>query len=149
MTRQTKVFQNLTELCDIVQVVFAKRANICRGMDESSRLTLHMLILTSISSVLEIYQCLCSTYATAADHKNMTPESGSKEAHGDRYSWTPAHLSNILQLTTMEFHLRKIEKIFKDTDSKDLPEFAGSDLGVGRVQQQRKHIHQTIEALRH
>ena len=151
--RRDGIFRSVSSLCDIVQEILAGREGSVgtpANIDSETNITF-MLTLTGISMILNIYKSLCQMYdrrldvggpgMNAADADNVSeplalPPSSSNAS---------ASLDNIVHLTTMDFHLGRLQRMFSTSNASS--NFQMALLGTGEGGEQIHELRTTVQRL--
>lgn len=158
-----KTYSSVASLCDVLQSVISSRedpkSDLYPPTEESS--STFMLALTAISKVLDRYRLLCYLHSGSMKHPHET-FSLSHEWLGIDLSISkpsPAlpssppntcqHLNDVLQLTTMDFHLAQLQRIFRHLQPQHSNQYASvAEEGSTSIQELRALLQSSMEALR-
>ena len=168
-SRPVGVFRSVSSLCDVVQSVLTLRNDLnIRSWpnDEESNITV-MLTFTAIPMVLDIYKSLSRIYTGSAEketsrypsratvHPCFDAESTSQrqqqQQEQEQQSCSPRRLNNIVQLTIMDFHLARLQRVFGRLDATESFQalMAGtSGHETANIQQLRESLQGSIETLK-
>lgn len=158
-----EIFSSVTSLCDVLQSVLIRReglnGNLYSPSEESS--ATFMLALTAISKVLDRYRSLSQVYSRSIkacrEPMSLSHEwLGFDTSIGQASSALPSshlstcrHLNDLLRLTTMDFHLAQLQRIFRHLHPKDNSQYASvAEEGGGNIQELRASLQGSMETLR-
>lgn len=158
-----KTFSSVASLCDVLQSVLSSRedsnGDLCPPADESS--STFMLALTAISKVLDKYRFLCQLFSgsmkTPHETVSLSHEwlgidmsiSKSSPALPSSQPNTCRHLNDVLQLTTMDFHLAQLQRIFRHLQPQHSSQYVSvAEEGGANIQELRALLRSSMEALR-
>ena len=147
--RRDGLFLSVSLLCDIVQEILAGREGLAEtpaNIDGETNITF-MLTLTGISMILNIYKSLCQMYNDSPD----IMETGTHASDADHLvepltippSNSSASLDKIVHLTTMDFHLARLQRMFSTPNVSSY--FQMALLGTGEGEEQIHELRTTIQ----
>ena len=159
-----QIFSSVASLCDVLQSVLTYREDLPGDLhppaEESS--STFMLALTAISKVLDRYRSLSQLYS--ASMMKTPPETISLSHDWLSFDWSSSkassalpllqpstcrHLNDVLQLTTMDFHLAQLQRIFRHLQPKDSSQYAPiAEEGRANMEELRGLLQSSIKALR-
>ncbi len=147
--RRDGIFRSVSLLCDIVQEILTGRegsAGTPANIDSETNITF-MLTLTGITMILNIYKSLCQMYNGYSD----IMEIGRNASDADSIFEPPAipnalaSLDNIVHLTTMDFHLARLQRMFSVPNVPS--SFQMALLGTGEGGEQIRELRTTVQRL--
>ena len=149
--RRDGLFLSVSLLCDIVQEILTGRegwAETPANIDSETNITF-MLTLTGISMILNIYKSLCQMY----NHSPDIMETGRHAPDADHLveplaippSNSSPSLDKIVHLTTMDFHLARLQRMFSTPNASGY--FQMALLGTGEGEKQIHELRATIQRL--
>ncbi|CAD6582229.1 MAG: hypothetical protein ASARMPREDX12_000870 [Alectoria sarmentosa] len=149
--RRDALFRSVSLLCDIVQEILTGREGLAgrpANIDSETTITF-MLTLTGISMILNIYKSLCQMYNGYPD----IMETGRNASDADRLfeplaippSNASASLDKIVHLTTMDFHLARLQRMFSTPNAPS--NFQMALLGTGEGGEQIHELRTTVQRL--
>lgn len=149
--RRDSIFRLVSLLCDIVQEILTCRERLAgtpANIDSETNITF-MLTLTGISMILNIYKSLCQMYNGNPDvmeiGRNVSDAGSLFESLAIPPSCASASLDKIVHLTTMDFHLARLQRMFSTpvvTSS-----FQMALLGTGEGGEQIHELRTTVQRL--
>ena len=150
-SRRDGIFHSVSLLCDIVQEVLTSRdglAGITANIDSETNITF-MLTLTGISMIINIYKSLCQMYIGYPDIMEIgrnAPDTNSLfEPPAIPPSNASASLEKIVHLTTMDFHLARLQRMFSIPNAPS--SFQMALLGTGEGGEQIHELRTTVQRL--
>lgn len=158
-----KTYSSVASLCDVLQSILSSRedlnSDLCPPAEESS--STFMLALTAISKVLDRYRLLCQLYSSPmkSPHETISlshewlgidlSTGKSSPALPPSQPNTCQHLNDVLQLTTMDFHLAQLERIFRHLQPQHSSQYASvAEEGSANIQELRALLQSSMESLR-
>ena len=156
--RRDGIFRSVSLLCDIVQEILTGRegsAGSPANIDSETNITF-MLTLTGISMILNIYKSLCEMYERNLD----VVGSGRNASDADSLSEQPlavpqssnasVSLDKIVHLTTIDFHLARLQRMFSTPNASSNFQTALLDTGEGgeQIHELRTTVQRLIERLK-
>lgn len=154
--RRDGIFRSVSFLCDVVQEVLTDREALegpPANIDSETNITF-MLTLTAISMILNIYKSLCQMYSGCSEVRNRGKEALNLEhsfvASALQQSKASASLHKVVQLTTMDFHLTRLQRMFTIPNTPSSFQTALIDTGEGseEIQELRTVVQGLIESLK-
>ena len=154
--RRDGIFRSVSLLCDIVQEILTAREGLAgtpTNIDSETNITF-MLTLTGISMILNIYKSLCQMYNGYPDvmetGRNASDDDSLFEPLAIPPSNASASLDKILHLTTMDFHLARLQRIFSKPNAPSNFQMAllGTGEGGEQIHQLRTTVQRLIERLK-
>ena len=151
--RRDGIFRSVSLLCDIVQDILSGREGspgTPANIDSETNITF-MLTLTGISMILNIYKSLCQMYDRPLDvvgpGRNASGAKGLSEPLPMPLpsSNASASLDNIVHLTTMDFHLARLQRMFSTPNASS--NFQMALLGTGEGGEQIHELRTTVQRL--
>ena len=149
--RRDGIFRSVSLLCDIVQEILAAReglAGALASIDSETNITF-MLTLTGISMILNIYKSLCQMYngypGTIQTGRNTSDADSLFEPLVISPPSASASLDKIVHLTTMDFHLARLQRIFSTPNAPS--SFQMALLGTGEGGEQVHELRMTVQRL--
>ena len=151
--RRDGVFRSVSLLCDIVSEVLTDREGVAGTMNEMDSETniTFMLTLTAVSMILNIYKSICQMYSGCSEIMDL----GKNPLHIEKMTMSLAApgtnssitLDNVMQLTTMDFHLARLGRIFciPNKPSSFHTTLIGSGEGCEQIQELRTIVQRLIE----
>ena len=155
--RRDGIFRSVSLLCDIVQEALTDPQGLAKtpaNIESETNITF-MLTLTAISMILNIYRSICEMYSPYHGNPAMADigKDGS-ESMLDSFSLPPsnasASLDKIVHLTTMDFHLARLQRMFSipNTPSNFQTALVGSGEGVEQISELRIIIQRLVERVK-
>ncbi|KAL6720036.1 hypothetical protein ACLMJK_001957 [Lecanora helva] len=150
--RRDGIFRSVSLLCDIAQDVLSGREGLVgrtpANIDSETNITF-MLTLTGISMILNIYKSLCQMYSGQSDINELV-SSNSDFDNMFEPSILPASnasmsLDKIVHLTTMDFHLARLQRMFSTPNAPS--SFQMALLGTGEGGEQIHELRTTVQRL--
>lgn len=158
-----KTYSSVASLCNVLQSVISSREDpnndLCPPAEESS--STFMLALTAISKVLDRYRLLCYLHSSSMKHPHETISLSHEWLGIDLSIGKPSpvlpssppntcqHLDDVLQLTTMDFHLAQLQRIFRHLQPQHSSQYASAaEEGSTSIQELRALLQSSMEALR-
>lgn len=149
--RRDGIFRSVSSLCDIVQEILTGREDFAgtpADIDSETNITF-MLTLTGISMILNIYKSLCHMYNGYHDIMESGRNASDVDSLFDPLTIPPssasASLDKIVHLTTMDFHLARLQRIFS---TPNVPSsFQMALLGTGEGGEQIHELRTTVQRL--
>ena len=149
--RRDGIFRSVSLLCDIVQKILTGRealAGIPTNIDSETNITF-MLTLTGISMILNIYKSLCQMYNGYPDITEVGRNASDADSLFEPLAIPPsnasASLDKILHLTTMDFHLARLQRMFSKPNAPS--DFQTALLGTGEGGEQIYQLRTTVQRL--
>ena len=154
--RRDGIFRSVSLLCDIVQEILTAReglAGTLASIDSETNITF-MLTLTGISMILNIYKSLCQMYSgypgTIQTGRNNSDADSLFEPLVIPPANASASLDKVVHLTTMDFHLARLQRMFNTPNAPSSFQMAllGSGEGGEQVHELRMTVQRLIERLK-
>ena len=149
--RRDGIFHTVSLLCDIVQEILTGRANLAgtpTNIDSETNITF-MLTLTGISMILNIYKSLCQMYNGYPDGMEVERSASDADSLSEALAIPPsnasASLDKIVHLTTMDFHLARLQRMFSTPHAPS--SFQMALLGTGEGGEQIHELRTTVQRL--
>ena len=150
--RRDGIFRSVSSLCDIVQEILTGREGSTgtpANIDSETNITF-MLTLTGISMILNIYKSLCQMYDRHLDVGGPGRNASDADSLSEPLAMPPssnasASLDNIVHLTTMDFHLARLQRMFSTPNISS--NFQMALLGTGEGGEQIHELRTTVQRL--
>ena len=150
--RRDGIFRSVSLLCDIVQEILTGRegsAGTTANIDSETNITF-MLTLTGISMILNIYKSLCQMYDRHLDVMGPGRNASAADSLPEPLAIPPssnasASLDNIVHLTTMDYHLARLQRMFSTPNASS--NFQMALLGTGESGEQIHELRTTVQRL--
>ena len=150
--RRDGIFRSVSLLCDIVQEILTGREGSTgtpANIDSETNITF-MLTLTGISMILNIYKSLCQMYDRQLDVVGPGRNASDADNLSEPLTVPPssnasASLDNIVHLTTIDFHLARLQRMFSTPCVSS--NFQMALLGTGEGGEQIHELRTTIQRL--
>ena len=156
--RRDGIFRSVSLLCDIVQEALTDPQGLAKmpaNIESETNITF-MLTLTAISMILNIYRSICEMYSGFPGNPRMV-DTGKDSSDIDNMldplaipSNASASLEKIVHLTTMDFHLARLQRMFSIPNAPSTFQTAlvGSGEGVEQISELRVVIQRLVERVK-